>query len=175
MSLSVIWLSADPIARGALGVTGRVECARYLLEQGLDVVVICGAEPHHRPVEGVPTVFIPSRYLPLAGWLSLWPGVVRELADRGHGADVVVTDFAMLPPLVHWRNAARRGGRPVPRIVLDVRTPPVEAAPARLALQKARFAMTLRAYGRRVEAITAISEGLAGHVAGLARVDLVTR
>jgi glycosyltransferase involved in cell wall biosynthesis len=171
VSLSIIWLSADPVARGAIGVTGRVEGVRYLVGQGHDVVMVCGAKPGQRPVEGVPTRFIPTRYIPLAGWLSLWPGVYRELAQRGRAADVVISDFAVLPPLMRWRRRCRRMGLPVPRVVLDIRTPPVESNAARLAIQRARFALTLKAYGRKVDAISTISDGLAEYVAGLAGVD----
>src|SRR5207253_4476699 len=150
---------------------GRVEGVRYLLGQGHDALMICGGGPNHRPVEGVPTQFLPTRYIPFAGWVPLWRGLSRELAKRGRSADVVISDFAMLPPLMRWRSRCRRMGLPLPQVVLDIRTPPVEASRVRLAMQRARFALTLKIYGRKVDAITAISDGLADYVARLARVD----
>jgi glycosyltransferase involved in cell wall biosynthesis len=64
----------------------------------------------------------------------------------------------------------RRAGLTVPRVVLDVRTPPVEAGRVRTAVQRARFGLTLLWHGRRVDAITAITEGMRDYTARFARV-----
>jgi glycosyltransferase involved in cell wall biosynthesis len=80
---------------------------------------------------------------------------------------VVISDFALLPPAFRWARAAGRDG-PRPRVLLDIRSHPVEARPVRLAVQRARFAATLGWYGRRVDAVTTITPVLRDHVARLA-------
>jgi glycosyltransferase involved in cell wall biosynthesis len=171
---SILWASADPVAEGNPGVTDRIEGVRYLLEQGHDVHLVCGAGPEHRPVPGIPSTFLPTRYVPFAGWVWLWPRLLGELRSRGAGADAIVTDFALLPPILWWRNRRRRAGEAAPAIVLDVRTPPVEAGSLRTWVQRRRFAATLRLFARRTDAVTAITDGLRDEVARLARSDART-
>ncbi|HEX9311875.1 MAG TPA: glycosyltransferase, partial [Actinomycetota bacterium] len=171
---AILWASADPVAEGNPGVTDRIEGVRYLLRQGHDVHLVCGARPGHRPVSGIPSTFLPTRYVPFAGWAWLWPRLLGELRSRGAGADVIVTDFALLPPILWWRNRRRRAGREAPAIVLDLRTPPVEAGGVRTWVQRRRFAATLRLFARRAEAVTAITEGFRDEVARLARLDART-
>jgi glycosyltransferase involved in cell wall biosynthesis len=167
----ILWLSCEPVAEGALGVTGRVEAVRYLLGKGHDVLVVCGARPSDSAVAGIPTRRIPTRYVPLLAWVFQLPGVLRVLRDLPHDPDVVVSDFALLPAVMRWAASRRRAGAPAPRVVLDVRSQPVEAGRVRGAIQRIRFAFTLGVYGRRVDAISAVSVGLAEHVARLAKVD----
>ena len=168
---TALWLSADPVADGALGVTDRVEGVRRLRREGHEVSLICGGSRDHRGVEGVPTVFLPTRYVPLLGWIWIWPRLIRVLRERGPRTDVVISDFAVLPPLMWWRDRRRRAGRPAPAVILDVRTAPVEAGRIRAGLQQWRFGATLRRFGRRVDAITTISEGLRSEVAKRSRLD----
>jgi len=167
--VNVLWLSSEPLAEGALGVTGRVEAVRFLRRAGHDVRVICGGRASERPMAGVPTSFMPTRFVPFLGWLSQWPALVKELERSSAHPDIVVSDIALLPALMWWRR--RRGGSSPPRVILDVRTPPVEAGKVRAAAQRMRFAASLRVFGRRADAITSISEGLREHVGRLARVS----
>jgi len=171
---AILWASADPVAEGNPGVTDRIEGVRYLLRQGHDVHLVCGAGPEHRPVPGIPSTFLPTRYVPFAGWVWLWPRLLGELRLRGPGADAIVTDFALLPPILWWRNRLRSAGQAAPAIVLDVRTPPVEAGGVRTWVQRRRFAATLRLYARRADAVTAMTERLRDEVARLARLDART-
>src|SRR6266542_545935 len=171
---AILWASADPVAEGNPGVTDRIEGVRYLLGHGHGVHLVCGAGPRHRPIPGIPSTFLPTRYVPFAGWIWLWPRLLGELRSRGAGADVIVTDFALLPPILWWRNRRRRAGREAPAIVLDLRTPPVEAGGVRTWVQRRRFAATLRLFARRAEAVTAITEGFRDEVARLARLDART-
>jgi glycosyltransferase involved in cell wall biosynthesis len=165
--VKLLWLSAEPFAKGAMGVTGRLEALRFLRSKGIDTLAVCGGGEESVPFDDVPTRFMPTRSVPLMAWASQWPRVARELAGTGSTFDLIVSDFSLLPPLMRWR--ARQGqAERSPRVLLDVRTPPVEAGPLRGVLQDLRFRTTLRLYGRRVDAITATSEGLADHVAGLA-------
>src|SRR5439155_17323106 len=108
--------------------------------------------------------------IPLAAWLTLWPRTLAALRGLRPLPDVVVSDFGLLPAVMRWVGERRRAGERTPAVVLDVRSHPVEAGPVQLAAQRARFALTLRRYGRRVDAITTISVELRGHVARLARV-----
>jgi glycosyltransferase involved in cell wall biosynthesis len=166
--MNIAWLSSDPVTQRALGVTARIAGARFLARAGHRVTVVCGAPPGSRPIEDVDTRLIESTYVPFLAWRALWPGVTSHLEAIDPRPDVVISDFALLPPAFRWaRNAGGGGHRP--RIVLDIRSHPVEADPVRLAAQRARFAMTLRWYGRRVDAVTTISPGLRDHVGRLAR------
>ncbi len=169
--MRIVWLSADPVVEGALGVTDRIEGPRYFLHRGHDVRLITGGRPGDRAIEDIPTTVVPTRYLPLFAWATLWPGVRAALHQAGPGADAIVSDFGLLPPAMAWRSARRRAGDPAPAVVLDVRSHPVEAGRMRLAAQRTRFALTLRRYGRRVDAITTIGSELRDHVAALARVS----
>jgi len=171
---AILWASADPVAEGNPGVTDRIEGVRYLVGQGHDVHLVCGAGPEHRPVHGIPSTFLPTRYVPFAGWVWLWPRLLGQLRSRGAAADAIVTDFALLPPILWWRNRRRRAGQAAPAIVLDVRTPPVEAGALRTWVQRRRFAATLRLFAGRTDAVTAITERLRDEVGRLARLDART-
>jgi glycosyltransferase involved in cell wall biosynthesis len=166
--VNIAWLSSDPVTQGALGVTARIEGARFLRRAGHRVTVVCGTKPGARAIEDIDTRLIESRYAPFLAWRALWPGVTRHLADIDPRPDVLISDFALLPPAFRWTRAAGRDG-PRPRVLLDIRSHPVEARPFRLAVQRARFATTLGWYGRRVDAITTITPALRDHVARLAR------
>jgi glycosyltransferase involved in cell wall biosynthesis len=166
--MRLLWLSAEPFAPGALGVTGRVEAIRFLRSRGIDAAAICGGPEGSVAFDDVPTRFLPTRPIPLMAWASQWPQLRRELAREGSTFDVIVSDVSLLPPLMRWRARCDPGER-CPKVLLDVRTPPVEAGVVRGVLQDVRFRATLARYGRRVDGITATSEGLADHVAGLAR------
>jgi len=168
---AILWASADPVAEGNPGVTDRIEGVRYLLGHGHGVHLVCGAGPRHRPIPGIPSTFLPTRYVPFAGWIWLWPRLLGELRSRGADADAIVTDFALLPPILWWRNRLRRAGEQAPAIILDVRTPPVEAGGVRTWVQRRRFAATLRLFARRTDAVTAITDGLRDEVARLGRLD----
>src|SRR5207247_4789927 len=85
---TVLWLSADPVVEAALGVTDRSEGVRYLIRQGHDVTLVCGARRQDRPIPGVPSVFLPARYVPLLGWIWIWPRLLRALRSRAGAADV---------------------------------------------------------------------------------------
>jgi glycosyltransferase involved in cell wall biosynthesis len=165
--MNIAWLSSDPVIEGALGVTDRIEGARYLQQAGHRVTVVCGAPPRAHPVEDLETRLIESRYVPYLAWRALWPGVTKGLNDIGPPLDVLISDFALLPPAFRWARSPAHGG-PGPAVVLDVRSHPVEAGTVRLAVQRARFATTLRWYGRRVDAVTTITPPLRDHVAKLA-------
>ena len=166
--MNIAWLSSDPVTQGALGVTARIEGARFLRRAGHRVTVVCGAGSGARAIEDIDTRLIESRYAPFLAWTALWPGVTRHLEDIDPTPDVVISDFALLPPAFRWARAAGRDG-PRPRVLLDIRSHPVEAGPVRLAVQRARFATTLAWYGRRVDAVTTITPALRDHVARLAR------
>jgi glycosyltransferase involved in cell wall biosynthesis len=160
------------VAEGALGVTDRIEGARHLSGRGHTVTVICGARPGARPVPGVTTRFIESTYRPFLAWAALWPGVGAALDELDPAPDVVLSDFALLPPAERWVRRRRRAtGERGPSLVLDVRSHPVEAGTVRLAAQRARFALTLRRYAGRADAVTSISPGLRDHVARLGRLS----
>lgn len=166
--MRIFWLSSDTVGEGSLGTTDRLEGARYLLRRGHEVTVVCGATPSDRPAADIPTVFVPTRYRPFLAWFDLWPGVGRILGALEDPPDVVVSDFALLPPLMRWIGGREQAGLPVPATVLDVRTPPVEAGRVRTIAQRARFSMTLKLYAHRVEAITAITEGVRDWAAAIA-------
>jgi glycosyltransferase involved in cell wall biosynthesis len=169
--VNIAWLSSDMVAEGALGVTDRIEGARHLSARGHRVTIVCGARPGARPVPGVATRFIASRYRPFLTWTSLWAGLAAALDEMDPAPHAVLTDFALLPPAHRWVRQRRRAvGGALPALVLDVRSHPVEAGRARLAAQRARFALTIRAYARRVDAVTSISPGLRDHVARLGRI-----
>jgi glycosyltransferase involved in cell wall biosynthesis len=173
--VNVAWLSSDPLTQGALGVTARIEGARFLRRAGHRVTMVCGGAPGSRPIEDVDTRLIDSPYTPFLAWRRLWPGVRKHLAGIEPRPDVVISDFALLPPAFRWvRSAGRSGSRP--GILLDIRSHPVEAGPVRLSAQRARFAATLRMYGRRVDAVSTITPALRDHVARLSRLpsDRVT-
>ncbi len=166
--MKILWLAGDPVAEGAMGVTARIEGVRHLVRGGHDVSLLTAAPRTARPIPGVPTVFVHSRHVPFVAWLALWPKVRRALRRLPAVPDVVVSDFALLPPVMGWARGLRRNGGRAPAIVLDVRSHPVEARRIRLAAQRMRFAWTLGRYGRRVDALTAISPQLRDHVAALA-------
>jgi glycosyltransferase involved in cell wall biosynthesis len=166
--VNIAWLSSDPVTQGALGVTARIEGARFLRRAGHRVTMVCGAGSGALAIEDIETRLIESRYAPFLAWRALWPGVTRHLADIVPRPDVVISDFALLPPAFRWARTAGRHG-PRPRVLLDIRSHPVEAGPVRLAVQRARFAITLGWYGRRVDAVTTITPALRDHVARLAR------
>lgn len=166
--MNIAWLSSDPVTQGALGVTARIEGARFLHRAGHRVTMVCGAGPGARAIEDMDTRLIESRYAPFLAWRALWPGVTKHLAGIDPRPDVVISDFALLPPAFRWARAAGRDG-PRPGVLLDIRSHPVEAGPVRLAVQRARFATTLRWYGRRVDAVTTITPALRDHVARQAR------
>jgi hypothetical protein len=153
--VNLVWLSADPVVEGALGVTDRIEGARYFARRGDRVLMVTGGANDDRPCDGVPTRIVPARYVPFIAWLTLWPRVLQALQDLPFRADAVIYDFGLLPPAMRWRRTLAPASRPA--VVLDVRSHPVEAGALRLAAQRARFAMTLRgsrlsrsASGRRV-------------------------
>jgi glycosyltransferase involved in cell wall biosynthesis len=166
--VNIAWLSSDPVTQGALGVTARIEGARFLRRAGHRVTIVCGAGSGALAIDDIDTRLIESRYAPFLAWRALWPGVTRHLADIDPRPDVLISDFALLPPAFRWARAAGRDG-PRPRVLLDIRSHPVEARPVRLAVQRARFAATLGWYGRRVDAVTTITPVLRDHVARLAR------
>jgi glycosyltransferase involved in cell wall biosynthesis len=169
--VNIVWLSADPVVRGALGITDRIEGPRYFLRRGHEVLMITGGGAGAAPLGDIPTRIVRTRYLPFAAWLTLWPGVLRTLRRLDTVPDVIVSDFGLLPPAMRWARRVRRSGAAAPKVVLDVRSHPVEASRGRLAIQRLRFALTLRRYGRSVDSITTIGPELAAHVGGLARVD----
>lgn len=148
-----------------MGVTSKIKCARDLMRRGHAITVICGGRPGERPLDGIRTRFITTRYLPFSSWVSLWRGVFRTLEGMEERPDILVTDFALLPPVITWSSRLERKGERRPKILLDVRSHPVEASRLRLLAQRARFAATLRAYRRRIDAITAVTEGLRDHTA----------
>jgi glycosyltransferase involved in cell wall biosynthesis len=163
--MRIAWLSSDPVVQGSIGVTDRIEGARYLTRAGHDVTVLCGARRGDDPFPDIATEPITARYLPFLTWASLWPALSARLDALDPTPDVVVSDFALLPPLMRWRRARRRIGERFPSVVLDVRSHPVEAGAVRIAAQRARFAVTLRRYGREVEGVSTISPELRDHVA----------
>jgi glycosyltransferase involved in cell wall biosynthesis len=165
--VNVLWLCSEPVAQGALGITGRLEAVRYLIRHGHQVTMVCGGHGTENPFEDVPTRFIRTRYIPFLAWLYQWPAVLRVLPRIEPRPDLVVSDTTMLPPLMRWVTKRRGQGLPAPRTVLDVRTPPVEAGRLRTRAQRARFALTLRLYLRQVDAVTAISEGVRNWVSKL--------
>jgi glycosyltransferase involved in cell wall biosynthesis len=162
--MRISWFSAEPLADGALGVTGRIEAIRYLRSRGHDVSAVSGTEATSVPFDDIPSTSLPTLHVPGFAWLTQWPGVARHLARSRCVPDMIVSDFSLLPPVLLWRQRARRRTR----VVLDVRTPPVEAGRARDRLQGLRFRATLRHAGSRVDAITATSVGLAEYVADVA-------
>jgi len=152
--MRVAWLSAEPMTQGAMGVTGRLDMVRELMVRGHDVHVVCAGSDGDRPFDDVPTALIATTRLPFAGWASQWPrlaGAMEALPRRPH---ILVTDVPLLPPALLW--ARRRGVR----VVLDIRSQPVEAGPVRTSVQRARFAVTLRLLAGRVDAVTAVSHDL---------------
>ena len=167
--MRIVWLSADPVVRGSLGVTDRIEGPRHFLRGGHEVLLITGGRAGDEPFADIPTTIVPATYVPLVTWLTLWPGVAAALRQQGP-VDAVVSDFGLLPPVMRWAAERRRSTGRGPAVILDVRSHPVEAGAVQLAAQRARFAMTLRTYGRVVDAITTISPELRDHVARLARV-----
>jgi glycosyltransferase involved in cell wall biosynthesis len=169
--MNIAWLSSDSVTRGALGVTDRIEGARYLARAGHRVIVVCGASRGAQPFADLDTRLVETRYIPFLTWTALWPGVIRELSRLDPPPDVVITDFALVPAAHRWVRRAGRGGRR-PGLILDVRSHPVSTGRTRLLAQRARFALTLRRYGRRVDALTTITPGLRTHVARLARVPV---
>lgn len=168
--MRVVWLAGDRVAVGAMGVTARIEGVRHLIRRGHTVTLITGAAPSDRAIPGVPTIIVPTRHVPFVAWILLWPKVERVLRGLDAPPDVIVSDFVLLPAAMRYVGRLRRAGRCVPKVVLDVRSHPVEAGRLRLAAQRARFAWTLGRYGRRVDAVTTISQGLREHVSSLARV-----
>jgi glycosyltransferase involved in cell wall biosynthesis len=158
--MKIMWLTADPFVERSIGMTAPLEAARFLRSNGHEVLVLSGARRADEPLTDVPVVYIRSHYIPLLAWVSLWPGVGRELSRRGRDFDVVVTDPALLPPVMRWSRALRKRRLRVPKVLLEVRSPPVRAAKVRMIAQWARFLLTLRVYGKRVDALTATSEGL---------------
>ncbi len=168
--MNLVWVSADPVVRGSLGVTDRIEGPRHFIRRGHDVLLITGGRPEDRPFADIPTRIVPATYVPLVTWVTLWPGVMAALRDMTEPVDAVVSDFGLLPPVMRWAKERRAAaGDRGPAVILDVRSHPVEAGPVQLAAQRARFAMTLRKYGRAVDAVTTISPELQEHVARLAR------
>jgi glycosyltransferase involved in cell wall biosynthesis len=168
--VNLVWLSADPVVEGALGVTDRIEGARYFARRGDRVLMVTGGANDDRPCDGVPTRIVPARYVPFIAWLTLWPRVLRALQDLPFRADAVISDFGLLPPAMRWRRTLAPASRPA--VVLDVRSHPVEAGALRLAAQRARFAMTLRTYGHAADAVTTIGPELRNHVARLAGIPV---
>ena len=170
--MNIVWLSADPVVRGALGITDRIEGPRYFLRNDHEVLLITGGDAGAEPFSDIPTRVLRTRYIPFAAWLTLWPGVLSALRALRTVPDIIVSDFGLLPPAMRWAREVERSGRTAPKVLLDVRSHPVEAGRARLAVQRLRFALTLRRYGRSViEYGTPISPELAQHVARLARID----
>jgi glycosyltransferase involved in cell wall biosynthesis len=163
--MNILWVTSEPVAEGSVGVTDRVEGPRYFLARGHDVRVVCGGSVDSVPMAGVPTTFLLTRYLPFGAWVDQWPSLRRELDARPAWPDVIVSDFALLPPVVRWSRGRRRRGLPAPRVILDARTVPVEAGRVRTSVQRKRFAVTLRTAGRRADAVTAITEGVRAEVA----------
>jgi glycosyltransferase involved in cell wall biosynthesis len=163
--MNILWVTSEPVAEGSVGVTDRVEGPRYFLARGHDVRLVCGGSTDSVPMDGVPTTYLLTRYLPFGAWVDQWPALVRELDARPAWPDVIVADFALLPPAMRWSRGRRRRGLPAPPVVLDVRTVPVEAGRMRTSVQRGRFAVTLRRYGRRAAAVTAITEGVRTEVA----------
>src|SRR5262245_43220244 len=131
--MRVLWLAGDPVSEGAMGVTARIEGVRDLLRRGHDVTLITAAPRSARAIPGVPTVFVRTRHVPFVAWMVLWPRVGAVLRGLPTIPDVVVTDFALLPPVMRWIEQVGRHGRGRPGIVLDVRSHPVEAGRIRLA------------------------------------------
>jgi glycosyltransferase involved in cell wall biosynthesis len=154
-----------------MGVTARIEGVRHLIRRGHDVTLITGAARSDRAIPGVPTIFVHTRHVPFVAWILLWPKVRGVLRRLDTVPDVIVSDFVLLPAVMRYLRWLRKAGRSVPRVVLDVRSHPVEAGRFRLAAQRARFAWTLGRYGRKVDALTTISAGLREHVSSLTRVD----
>jgi glycosyltransferase involved in cell wall biosynthesis len=168
--MKIAWLCSDPVVEGSLGVTDKVAGARYFRARGHEVTVVCGAGPAARSFPDVPTHRIETRYRPFLAWWDQWPGVLSAFRGELAGVDVAICDFALLPPVMRFVGERRRAGFSAPGVVLDVRTPPVEAGRVRTAVQRARFGLTLRRYGRRVDAITAITEGMRDYTARFSRV-----
>jgi len=152
-----------------MGVTARIEGVRHLIRRGHDVTLITGAARSDRAIPGVPTIFLHTRHVPFVAWILLWPKAERALRRLETVPDVVVSDFVLLPAVMRYVRRLRKAGRP--KVVLDVRSHPVEAGRFRLAAQRVRFAWTLGRYGRKVDGLTTISEGLREYIASLTRVD----
>src|SRR5438105_1738526 len=69
--MRIVWVSADQVAVGELGVTDRIEGPRYFLRRGDDVLLVTGGPPGARPIEDIPTRFLRARYLPFVAWIAL--------------------------------------------------------------------------------------------------------
>jgi hypothetical protein len=121
--MNLVWLSADPVVEGSIGVTDRIEGPRHFLAAGHDVLVITGGGAQDRFMPGIPTRIVPVRYVPLAAWMTLWPGVLSELRSLLYPPDAIVTDFGLLPPAMRWVADLRRPGPCRPSCSTSARIP----------------------------------------------------
>ena len=168
--MNIVWFSADPVVRGALGITDRLEGPRYFRRKGDDVLLITGGPATAEPFADIPTRIVRARYLPFAAWLTLWPGVLRSLRRLDTVPDVVLSDFGLLPPAMRWASELERSAGPRRRSSWTC-DPPGRSRPG----QAGRAAAPIRAHIAQVRSLRGrdhtISPELARHVGRLARVD----